>query len=93
MTSHRVIVGVLHLHGSGDTVANNVDVLQLFARAGYVAMDVEYRELRPGTIDIEDVLKSIDYLSGSRYVRRGVIGLNGFLPGGRLALRFFWSGN
>jgi dienelactone hydrolase len=48
---------ILHLHGSGDTVANNVDVLQIFARAGYVAMDVEYRELRPGTIDVEDVLK------------------------------------
>ena len=27
---------VLHLHGSGDTVANNVDILQRFARAGYV---------------------------------------------------------
>ena len=26
---------VLHMHGSGDTVANNVDVLRLFARAGY----------------------------------------------------------
>ena len=35
---------VLHMHGSGDTVANNVDVLQIFARAGYVAMDVDYRE-------------------------------------------------
>jgi dipeptidyl aminopeptidase/acylaminoacyl peptidase len=78
---------VLHLHGSGDTVANNVDVLQLLARAGYVAMDVEYRDLRPGVIDVEDVLKSLEYLNSSRYVRRGVIGLNGFSLGGRLALR------
>ena len=78
---------VLHMHGSGDTVANNVDVLQLFARAGYVAMDVEYRELRTGSIDVEDISKSIEYLNGSKYVRRGVIGLNGFSLGGRLALR------
>jgi dipeptidyl aminopeptidase/acylaminoacyl peptidase len=78
---------ILHLHGSGDTVANNVNVLQLFARAGYVAMDVEYRELRAGTIDVEDVLKSLEFLNGSRYVRRGVIGVNGFSLGGRLALR------
>ena len=78
---------ILHMHGSGDTVANNVDVLQLFARAGYVAMDVEYRELRSGSIDVEDILKSIEHLNGSKHVRRGVIGLNGFSLGGRLALR------
>jgi dipeptidyl aminopeptidase/acylaminoacyl peptidase len=78
---------ILHLHGSGDAVANNVEILQLFARAGFVAMDVEYRESRPGTIDVEDVSKSLEYLDNSRYVRRGVIGLNGFSLGGRLALR------
>jgi len=57
---------VLHLHGSGDTVSNNVDVLRLFAEAGYVSMDVEYRELRTGYIDVEDILKSIEYLNASR---------------------------
>ena len=35
---------VLHLHGSGDTVASNVEILRLFARAGYVAMDIELGE-------------------------------------------------
>jgi dipeptidyl aminopeptidase/acylaminoacyl peptidase len=78
---------ILHLHGSGDTVANNVGTLRLFARAGYVAMDVEYRKVGDGLIDMQDIYRSLDYLNGLRYVRRGLIGLNGFSLGGRLALR------
>jgi len=45
---------VLHLHGSGDIVADNVQILRLFARAGYVAMDIEYRRTAAGSIDIGD---------------------------------------
>jgi len=78
---------VLHLHGSGDTVANNLDVLRLFARAGYVAIDVQYRQAGPGSIDIQDIYKSLEFLNDSPHVRRGVIGLNGFSLGGRMALR------
>ena len=77
---------VLHLHGSGDTVANNIDILRLFARAGYVAMDIEYRRTAGGSIDIGDIQASLHYLNGSRYVRSGVIGLNGFSLGARMAL-------
>ena len=29
---------VLHLHGSGDTARDNIEVLRIFARSGYVAM-------------------------------------------------------
>jgi len=78
---------VLHLHGSGDTVANNVDILRLFARAGYVAMAVEYRQAKAGSLDIQDIHESLDYLNGLPHVRRSVIGLNGFSLGGRMALR------
>lgn len=78
---------VLHLHGSGDTVGNNVDFLRLFARAGYVAACVEYRHLKPGYIDIHDIDASLEFLSSSRYVRPGVVALNGYSLGGRLALR------
>jgi dienelactone hydrolase len=77
---------VLHLHGSGDTVANNVDILRLFARAGYVAMDIEYRRAAGGSIDIGDIQTSLQYLNGSRYVKSGAIGLNGFSLGARMAL-------
>ena len=77
---------ILHLHGSGDTVAGNVDILRLFARAGYVAMDVEYRELESGAIDAQDIDRSLEFLNGSPYVRRGVIALNGFSLGARMAL-------
>jgi len=77
---------ILHLHGSGDTVAGNVEVLQLFARAGYVAMDVEYRVLESGAIDTHDIDRSLEFLNGSPYVMRGVIGLNGFSLGARMAL-------
>ena len=78
---------VLHLHGSGDAVANNVDVLRIFAQAGYVAMDIEYRQTGQGSIDVADIHTSLEFLNGSRYVRRGVIALNGFSLGGRMALR------
>jgi dienelactone hydrolase len=77
---------VLHLHGSGDIVANNVEILKLFARAGYVAMDIEYRRTAGGSIDIGDIQTSLQYLNGSRYVRSGVIGLNGYSLGARMAL-------
>jgi hypothetical protein len=36
-------------------------------------MDVEYRELRAVSIDVEDIFKSIEYLNGSKYVRRGAL--------------------
>ena len=77
---------VLHLHGSGDTVSSNVEILRLFARAGYVAMDIEYRRTAGGSIDVGDIQTSLQYLNGSRYVRSGVIGLNGFSLGARMAL-------
>ena len=82
-----LLTSCAHLHGSGDTVANNVDVLRIFAQAGYVAMDIEYREARQGSIDLADIHTSLEFLNGSRYVRRGVIALNGFSLGGRMALR------
>src|SRR5262245_64771063 len=78
--------GILHLHGSGDSVAGNLEILRLFARAGYVAMDVEYRQLEPGAIDTHDIDRSLECLNGSPHVRRGVIGLNGFSLGARMAL-------
>ena len=77
---------VLHMHGSGDVVADNVQILRLFARAGYVAMDIEYRRTAGGSIDIGDIQRSLQYLNGSRYVRSGVIGLNGYSLGARMAL-------
>ena len=77
---------VLHLHGSGDVVADNVQILRLFAHAGYVAMDIEYRRTAGGSIDIGDIQRSLQYLNGSRYVRSGVIGLNGYSLGARMAL-------
>jgi dienelactone hydrolase len=77
---------VLHMHGSGDIVADNVQILRLFARAGYVAMDIEYRRTAGGSIDIGDIQTSLRYLNGSRYVRSDVIGLNGFSLGARMAL-------
>ena len=78
--------GILHLHGSGDTVRPNVEILRLFAQAGYVAMDIEYRRTPAGSIDIGDIQTSLQYLNGLRYVRSGVIGLNGFSLGARMAL-------
>ncbi len=78
---------VLHLHGSGDTAAANVEALRIFARAGYVALDVDYRGVGSGSIDIQDIYKSLEFLNASRHVRQGAIGLNGFSLGGRLALR------
>ena len=54
---------VLHMHGSGDTVANNVDVLRLFARAGYVAMDVEYRELSLLESKLKSMGRSVEFFS------------------------------
>jgi dipeptidyl aminopeptidase/acylaminoacyl peptidase len=50
-------------------------------------MDVGYREAGTGNIDVEDIIKSFEYLNSSRSVKRGVIGLNGFSLGARLALR------
>jgi len=79
--------GVLHLHGAGDTAASNVEALRIFARAGYVALDVDYRGIGTGSIDIQDIYKSLEFLNASRYVRRDVIGLNGYSLGGRMALR------
>ena len=78
---------VLHLHGSGDTVANNVAVLEIFARAGYVAIDVEYRQNGPNSPDLEDAIESLEYLKRQRFVKSDAIGLNGFSRGGRAALR------
>lgn len=77
---------VLHLHGSGDTLANNLVFLRRFARAGYVALGVEYRQTGAGA-DLEDALAALDYLEQSRYVSRGAVALNGFSRGARLALR------
>jgi len=79
--------GVLHLHGSGETVAKSLVILRLFARAGYVAMDIEYPEVTGTNSDIQDAVASLEFLRSSRFVRRGVIGLNGFSRGGRAALR------
>ena len=79
---------ILHLHGSGETVAKSVALLRAFARAGYVAMDIEYRDAASGTgIDINDVYASLEFLKSSRYVRKGLVGLNGFSLGARTALR------
>jgi dipeptidyl aminopeptidase/acylaminoacyl peptidase len=78
---------VLHLHGSGDTVENNLEILRLFARAGFVALDVEYRRTETGRVDAADIDRSLDLLNGSRHVLRGVVGVNGFSLGGRMALR------
>jgi dienelactone hydrolase len=78
---------VLHLHGSGETVAKSIVVLRIFARAGYVAMDVEYRDGPAGGIDMDDVYASLDFLKSSRFVRKGLVGLNGFSLGARTALR------
>jgi len=77
---------VLHLHGSGDTVASNVAVLRLFARAGYAAMDVEYRRTPSGSIDLQDIFASFDFLNKAPNVRRGMIAINGFSLGARMAL-------
>ena len=79
--------GVLYLHGSGDTVADSIGVLRLFARAGYVALDVDYLDLPAGGLDLEVIDKSLEYLNRSPHVRRGSVFLNGFSLGGRLALR------
>jgi hypothetical protein len=68
--------GVLHLHGSGDNAANNVDVLRLLAEAGYVALDVDYRETG-GVIDRSDIDASIEFLKGQRFTDRSPIALNG----------------
>jgi len=78
---------VLHLHGSGDTVANNVEFLEWFARAGYVALDVDYRASSPGFIDVGDIDTSLEYLNTSGYVKSGAVAINGFSLGARLALR------
>jgi dienelactone hydrolase len=78
---------VLHLHGSGETVAKSVVLLRVFARAGYVAMDVEYRQIDGAGIDLEDVYASLEFLKRSRFVRKGLVGLNGFSLGARTALR------
>ena len=78
---------ILHLHGSGETVAKSVVLLRAFARAGYVAMDIEYRQAAGGGIEIDDVYASLEYLKRSRFVRKGLIGLNGFSLGARTALR------
>ncbi|HKT80558.1 MAG TPA: dienelactone hydrolase family protein [Vicinamibacterales bacterium] len=77
---------VLHLHGSGESVAKSLVVLRLFARAGYVAMDIDYKETGNG-IDVDDVYRSLEFLKASRYVRKNAIGLNGFSLGARTALR------
>jgi dipeptidyl aminopeptidase/acylaminoacyl peptidase len=78
---------VLHLHGTGDTVANNVEILQLFAQAGYVAMDIEYQSKTPGTIDVDAIYASLEHLRNARFVKREMVGLNGFSLGARMALR------
>lgn len=78
---------ILHLHGAGETAAGEIEVLRIFAKAGYVAMDVDYRGSGPNRIDISDIYKSIDYLNESRFVRSGAIALNGFSLGGRMSLR------
>lgn len=79
--------GILHLHGSGDTAAANVGVLRVLARAGYVALDVDYRAKGTNSIDMQDIHSSLEFLERSPSVRQGVIGLNGFSLGGRTALR------
>jgi len=78
---------VLHLHGSGDTVANNVGILEIFARAGYVAMDLEYPQSGRGAADVDHAADSLAYLKGLRFVKADVIALNGFSRGGRAALK------
>lgn len=55
--------------------------------ASRFAMDIAYRQAGQGSIDLADIHASLEFLNGSRYVRRGVIGLNGFSLGGRMALR------
>jgi dipeptidyl aminopeptidase/acylaminoacyl peptidase len=79
---------VLHLHGSGETVAKSLVILRILARAGYVAMDVEYSTTASGgDADIQDAYASLELLRASRFVRRNLIGLNGFSRGARTALR------
>jgi dienelactone hydrolase len=78
---------VLHLHGSGDSVANNVGILEIFARAGYVAMDLEYPESGRGAADVDHAVASLAYLKGLRYVRADAVAVNGFSRGGRAALK------
>src|SRR5690349_16935905 len=66
---------VLHLHGSGETVAKSLVLLRVFARAGYVAMDIEYRQNGGSAVDIDDVYASLEFLKHSRFVRPRLVGL------------------
>jgi dipeptidyl aminopeptidase/acylaminoacyl peptidase len=68
-------------------VASNVDVLRLFARAGYAAMDVEYRRTTSGSIDLQDIFASFDFLNRAPNVKRGVIAINRFSLRARMALQ------
>jgi dipeptidyl aminopeptidase/acylaminoacyl peptidase len=78
---------VLHLFGSGETVTSIQPLLRMFARAGYVALAVEYRESGEGRVELDDVVASLGFLRSSSYVRYGRIALNGFSRGARMALR------
>lgn len=74
--------GVLHLQGSGDTAANNEDILRFFASQGFVALSIDY----PKDDLTKAALAGVDYLAGLKGVKRGKVGVNGFSLGGRLAL-------
>jgi dipeptidyl aminopeptidase/acylaminoacyl peptidase len=81
---------VLHLHGSGETVAKSLVVLRILARAGYVSMDIEYPPASSGSVenlDVRDAAASLEFLKASRFVRKNLVGLNGFSRGARAALR------
>jgi dipeptidyl aminopeptidase/acylaminoacyl peptidase len=78
---------ILHLHGSGETVAKSLVLLRLFARSGYVAMDIEYSQTGDSNIDIQDAIASLEFLRKSPYVQPRLLGVNGFSRGARAALR------
>lgn len=75
-------LGVVHLHGSGDTAANNVDLLEFMAHHGFVVVDVDY----VAGHELESSLAAVDYVAGLPYVKHGHIGVDGYSLGGRYAL-------
>lgn len=74
---------VLHLHGTGDHAADNVEILERFAHAGYVALDLEFDQGQEGLADVES---AVQFLANSAYVSGGKVGINGFSLGARLGL-------
>jgi dipeptidyl aminopeptidase/acylaminoacyl peptidase len=78
---------VLHLYGSGESVEKSLPVLRVFARAGYVALVVAYRDTPGAGVDLEDVAAALEYLRRSPFVGKNLVALNGFSLGARTALR------